>query len=229
MLLKITHPRLAFNFRETTLVYNPLANERDRAYPEKFVTAMNLFDVTDDAEDPWFAFWEEDCMAPPIYVIRAANFEDAYEHFCDEVVGKHPISEADLEDYRLPDGELSCNYTSSGVPINTDSVSGCEIFLDSVREAKADPGDTHISVLRIDAWREATGWTWNSWHKIDSVPVRICDLPKRKLLAYLREKNILGDGSKGSVYVEDDQHNLVVRKRGTDEPLVALAYGEVIS
>lgn len=62
-------------------------------------------------------------------------------------------------------------------------------------------------VLSIDAWNSPDGWTWNQWWKIDTVPVYICDLKPRALLAYLRERGILGAQSgSGDIRVEFMEH-----------------------
>lgn len=58
-----------------------------------------------DYDSPWFAFWEEDCMSPPISVVRASSFEAAYEDFLDT----------------LPEAELDV--------VHTENVNGCEIKL----------------------------------------------------------------------------------------------------
>ena len=79
----------------------------------------------DDYGDHFFAFWVEDCFAPPIAIIRATLFEDAYEIFCDEFSRWMAIDETDLHDY---DRE-TLNYSASGVAIDTESVQGEEIEL----------------------------------------------------------------------------------------------------
>lgn len=85
----------------------------------------NQYGGTDYAS-PWFAFWEADCMAPPIYIVRAESWEAAYEDFCDVIA---PISDSDLPDYLNAAGEFEGNYNSNGQPIDTESVNGCEISL----------------------------------------------------------------------------------------------------
>lgn len=85
--------------------------------------------------------------------------------------------------------------------------------------------EKECSLLSIDAWREAGGWTWNNWHKVGTVPVSVCDLAPRAMLRRLRE---VIDIPAGTVAVEDDGYNVVIVARGTGEPLCAVAYGEVV-
>lgn len=86
-----------------------------------------------------------------------------------------------------------------------------------------------VSILSIDAWRDIDGgWFWNAWYKVGTIERSLCDLPPRKLLRYLRERGILTPGSAGKVAIEDDQYNVVIVAKGTREPLIALAYGEVV-
>lgn len=80
-----------------------------------------------DASSPWFAFWQEDCAFPPIYLVRAETWEAAYEDFCDEVL--EPLSADDMTDY--DEDEVARN--SSGEPIDTESVQGCAVRLESAQ------------------------------------------------------------------------------------------------
>lgn len=83
-----------------------------------------------------------------------------------------------------------------------------------------------VSVLSIDAWRDGDGWSWNSWATVGTFPVAWLALSTRRLLKVMREEGYLTNGSKGRVYVRDDQYNLVITERGTHCPLFAIAYGE---
>lgn len=91
---------------------------------------------------------------------------------------------------------------------------------------KVEAPETEVNILSIDAWRQPSGWNWNNWYKVGSVPISVCDLTPRKLLAKLRIDGFLGAGSKGKVAIDDDQHNLVIVAKGTRQPLFAIAYGE---
>lgn len=79
-------------------------------------------------------------------------------------------------------------------------------------------------VLRIEAWRTPDGWVWNNWYKRGTVPVSWCGLSPRALLRNLRERGF--HIPPGKCAVEDDGYNIVITKRGTREPLFAVAYGE---
>ena len=70
------------------------------------VPLSRFLDESGDYAASWFAFWEEDCMDPPIWIVRAESFEQAYEDFINEVVSRSPLSESDLTDYeKTPDGD----------------------------------------------------------------------------------------------------------------------------
>lgn len=84
-----------------------------------------------DAASPWFAFWQEDCMSPPIWIVRAESFEAAYEEFLDELP-ETKLEDLD-EDQRAmvqsdgngPDGYT---YAANGL-VYSENVSGVEIRL----------------------------------------------------------------------------------------------------
>lgn len=82
----------------------------------------------EDVDGKFFAFAVADCFDPPIVIVRARSFEDAYESFCDEFSARMEISETDLADY----DEDSMSYSASGVPIDTSNVTGFEVQLVSV-------------------------------------------------------------------------------------------------
>ena len=79
-------------------------------------------------------------------------------------------------------------------------------------------------VLSIDAWREPEGWTWNQWYLVGTVELETLDSP-RKVLSAMRNAGYLSDDSKGRVYLDDDQYNIVVCDRNNGRPLFAIEYG----
>lgn len=84
----------------------------------------------------------------------------------------------------------------------------------------------HVRVLVIDATRNhGEGWQWNSWFTHGSVLEGVCDLKPRAMLRELRRKGLLNRHSVGKVAVEDDGYNMVIKLRGTGEPIIALEYG----
>lgn len=93
------------------------------------LSGMNV----DEGDGRFFLFWIADCMSPPMYVVLASSLEDAYEIFVDWQVDQLKIEDDDLKDYIVDSatGEVGkgATYTSSGVPIDTESVSGQEVFL----------------------------------------------------------------------------------------------------
>lgn len=83
-------------------------------------------------------------------------------------------------------------------------------------------------LLFVDAWRDGSGgWTWNNWHARGFVPLAWCDLTPRALFARLRGSQVCADIPPGACAVEDDGYNIVILKRGTREPVYAIAYGAV--
>ena len=82
------------------------------------------------------------------------------------------------------------------------------------------------TLLSIEAWRDnADGWFWNNWFKIDTLYLSDEQVKPRQLFKLLRELGILLDTSKGKLYLDDDQYNLVICNKGTREPVLALDYG----
>ena len=65
-------------------------------------------------------------MQPPVYIIRARTFEDAYEAFVEEF--GDIVDEVDLKDYDKDDPRLT--WTDRG-PVDTESVMGHELTLTS--------------------------------------------------------------------------------------------------
>lgn len=96
---------------------------------------------------------------------------------------------------------------------------------DGIRTIESAP--VQCSLLSIDAWRYDCGWQWNNWHKVATVPVALADLKPRALLHWLRSFGYLTSASIGTVAIEDDGYNVVILAKGTREPLLAVAYGEV--
>ena len=92
------------------------------------VPLSRFIDESGDYEGRFFAFWDEDCMDPPLYVVRAESFEQAYEDFCNEVV--EPLDDATLADYeRNADGDYDDLTLNEKGWISTESVNGREIDL----------------------------------------------------------------------------------------------------
>jgi hypothetical protein len=111
----------------SVLVVNPCESER---YDVHAVPLTRFYDDTGSDGD-WFAFWEEDCHAPPVYILRADSFESAYEVFCEEFV--HPLDEDTLKDYeRTPEGDYEGLTLTSRGWISTESIQGHEIELKAV-------------------------------------------------------------------------------------------------
>lgn len=91
----------------------------------------------------WFAFWNEDCFQPSVYVIRAESFETAYEVFIEEFGAKacgtiepgddvSNYGDGATVDSLLESGVLT--WTANGI-IDTEAVKGEEITLVSASMA----------------------------------------------------------------------------------------------
>lgn len=91
-------------------------------------------DAYSDDTATWFACSDGDGNSPAVYLVFAASWENAYEHFCDNVLAKHPLS--DLEDYKRVnrDGSIDydCSYTSNGIPIDASGATCNEVSVTSI-------------------------------------------------------------------------------------------------
>lgn len=83
----------------------------------------------------------------------------------------------------------------------------------------------YYKILSIDGWRDGSSWSWNNWHWVKNFPVELIDKNNRVILAWLRSEGVLSEHSKGRVTIEDDGYNLVIKAKGTLEPLFAIEYG----
>ena len=82
------------------------------------------------------------------------------------------------------------------------------------------------NVISIDAWRDNEGWSWNQWFDVGTI--ELDNLNNRHVLSAMREQGYLADNSKGKVSIDDDQYNLVICSRNTNEPIFAIVYGETL-
>lgn len=90
---------------------------------------------------------------------------------------------------------------------------------------------TECKILSIDAWRYGDkGWAWNNWFDTgQTIDIDCLNWSSRKLLKYLRDDvGILSDCSKGEIWIDDDQYNLVICDRSNHKPLFAIEYGCLI-
>lgn len=122
------------------------------------ISGINL----EECEDKFFLFWIADTFSPPMYIVNASSFEQAYEQFVDWQVDQLKIDDADLpkngeqlykehfdkfevkslwEDEaenikRLwnqkaeeSEGWQNMNFSSYGVPVDTEAIGGEEVDL----------------------------------------------------------------------------------------------------
>jgi len=86
---------------------------------------FGLSDFVDEGSgEHLFVFSVVDCAFPIYDLVRADSWEDAYEAYIDWAAShRHlAIQEPDLKDYK----EENLQYTSDGVPVDTDNVNGWE-------------------------------------------------------------------------------------------------------
>lgn len=85
-------------------------------------------------------------------------------------------------------------------------------------------------LLQIDAWRDSDNlWQWNNSFKLeDDIHIQE-NISNRSLIKFFRnDLKVINDYSKGRVAIEDDQYNLVLVDKNTNQPLFALCYGEYL-
>lgn len=82
-----------------------------------------------------------------------------------------------------------------------------------------------VQLLSVDAIRDGEGWTWNNWFKLARVPASLLDAKPRVLFRELRKLDVLSEESKGKLCIEDDQYNIVIMRKNTRQPILALEYG----
>ena len=93
-------------------------------YPSHQIKRTSEYYI-DDTEGPWFAFYNVDCFDPPMAIIRARTFEDAYAVFETEWERWMKVADADAADYP----EDARTYNDNGTHVDTDNVQGHELTL----------------------------------------------------------------------------------------------------
>lgn len=86
-------------------------------FPQYDVKRTSAYYI-EDTDGDWYACYNVDCFDPPMAIVRARSFEQAYETFCDEWSDWLKVNDADAGDYPEDDRE----YSSSGVHIDTSGV-----------------------------------------------------------------------------------------------------------
>lgn len=131
--LDLSKARLVFGWRFSNLVVNPRESER---FDVHNVPTSRIIDECGDADARWFGFYEEDCASPPIYLVRAHTFEQAYEDFIDS---RPEVDVDDLDEEQRAmvedrEGNLPDGYTidSSGRLVCTETIMGYEVELKEV-------------------------------------------------------------------------------------------------
>ena len=122
--IEIEAVALIFEWQFAPLYYHP---DDAQQTPEGHRRAADL----DDEHGPgglWFAFYHEDCFEPPVYIIRARSWEEAYESFLEEF--GQVVDEATIEDEYVEDDDRL--YHTARGPVDTENVKGHELKLIAV-------------------------------------------------------------------------------------------------
>lgn len=92
-----------------------------------------------------------------------------------------------------------------------------------------------MRILQIEAWRAPEGWNWNQWYAIGNISREQFEkfyykgeygsiINAYRLFRWLRDEGYLYRDSVGKVAFEDDGYNIVVMRKGTREPFLAIEY-----
>jgi hypothetical protein len=121
--------KVVFGYNGSKFAY-PSSDSSDSG--ESYISKIIADNYSDD--DPFFIFFEQDCMSPLLTLVRAESFESAYELFVETLT---PLSDTDLADYVTGTDDngnpeyASLTWTDNGF-VTTELVQGFECYLVSV-------------------------------------------------------------------------------------------------
>jgi hypothetical protein len=79
-------------------------------------------------------------------------------------------------------------------------------------------------ILSIDAWgTEDGGYDWNNWFTIGEF--ELMEQSYKEIIEELIAEGYLTELAREGAEVEDDQYNLVIKDKATQQPLLAIEYG----
>ena len=84
-----------------------------------------------------------------------------------------------------------------------------------------------MNVLSIDAWGNLEeGYEWNAWYKVGEITKEEFERVDREegFIQWFIENNYVWDDPQW-LEIEDDQYNIVIKDKETQEPLFAIEYG----
>jgi hypothetical protein len=137
------HPKISLNCLEASRLYftnGSIYDSRGYEFARHPITGTHedkdwhtggvFFGAYDDGDGDFFSFCEADCFDPPQYLIRASDFETAYDIFLDEFG-----TEADKEDYAteeavskgIDDGVVT--YSGGGKLVHSEDIHGTQLTL----------------------------------------------------------------------------------------------------
>lgn len=88
------------------------------------------------------------------------------------------------------------------------------------------PKTQTYKVLSIDSWKNSeNSWYWNAWYNAGTIELLSLD-DNRDVLRRMRDAGFLSEYSKGKIFIDDDQYNLVICNKNNREPIFAIVYGD---
>ena len=104
-------------------LYRLLSPGAERDFSVDTVTTQDYY--IEDTDGKWFIFANVDCFAPPMAIVRARTFEEAYEIFLAEWESWVKVEDIDAADYPMDDRQ----YNENGTHIDAEGVQGFELTL----------------------------------------------------------------------------------------------------
>ena len=82
-----------------------------------------------------------------------------------------------------------------------------------------------MNILSIDAWgNEEDGYEWNAWYIVGEIDKEEFECCKDYIKWFIDNEYVIGTYP-DRLEIEDDQYNIVIKDKETQEPLFAIEYG----
>lgn len=136
--------------------------------------------------------------------------------------------EQQLSDFMLARFENCIFKVITESDLDTQNLRVCDIthLLSDCVSLEVYKPESECKILSIDAWKGLDSWIWNSWNNTGvTLPLSATQWSTRKILKWFRDNGLIKDSSIGKLTIEDDQYNIVIIDRKTNEPLFAIEYG----
>lgn len=85
-----------------------------------------------------------------------------------------------------------------------------------------------MRILSIDAWgNKEDGYEWNNWFNVGTISKEEFESLKtdKQVAAWFHANGFTTSSDMRSIYIEDDQYNIVICEKKTMLPLFAIEYG----